>query len=43
LTIHDVVAVCPEDRIQWETEMRKALNRAKAEGKPTLLDFFNPG
>lgn len=29
--------------ITWETEMDKALARAKAEGKSVLLDFFNPG
>jgi len=29
--------------MQWETEYDKALKRAKTEGKPVLLDFFNPG
>ena len=29
--------------VQWESDMEKALTRAKAEGKPILLDFFNPG
>jgi len=29
--------------IAWETELSKALSRAKAEGKEVLLDFFNPG
>lgn len=29
--------------INWETNMEKALARAKAESKPILLDFFNPG
>ena len=29
--------------IQWETDMDKALSRAKSENKPVLLDFFNPG
>lgn len=29
--------------IQWETDMDKALARAKKEGKPLLMDFFNPG
>jgi hypothetical protein len=29
--------------ILWETSMEKALVRAKVEGKPVLLDFFNPG
>ncbi len=27
----------------WETKMEIALARAKAENKPILLDFFNPG
>ncbi len=30
------------NQIQWETEMEKALSRAKAEKKAVLLDFFNP-
>jgi len=29
--------------IQWETEMDKALSRAKSEGRHVLLDFYNPG
>jgi hypothetical protein len=29
--------------VKWETDFRKALGRAKEEGKPVLLDFFNPG
>ncbi len=29
--------------IKWETEMDAALVRARAENKPVLLDFFNPG
>jgi hypothetical protein len=29
--------------INWETSMEKALERAKAENTPVLLDFFNPG
>jgi hypothetical protein len=29
--------------IAWETEMGKALSRAKSEGKEVFLDFFNPG
>jgi hypothetical protein len=29
--------------VQWETDMDKALSRAKAENKELLLDFFNPG
>lgn len=28
--------------IQWESELDKALARAKDEDKPVLLDFFNP-
>lgn len=31
------------DKVLWETELEGALKRAKAEGKPILLDFFNPG
>lgn len=29
--------------IHWETNLENALQRAKAEKKPILLDFFNPG
>ena len=32
-----------ENAITWETDLDKALARAKAEKKPLLLDFFNPG
>jgi uncharacterized protein YyaL (SSP411 family) len=28
--------------VNWETELDKALERAKNEGKPVFLDFFNP-
>jgi hypothetical protein len=31
------------DGIHWENSMEAALIKAKAEGKPILLDFFNPG
>ncbi len=31
------------DAIGWETDLDRALVRAKQEGKPVLLDFFNPG
>lgn len=31
-----------ETKIKWETELDKALNRAKTESKPIFLDFFNP-
>jgi hypothetical protein len=31
------------DAIQWESDLSKALSRAKAEKKPVLMDFFNPG
>ncbi len=31
------------DAIQWESDLDKALSRAKEEKKPVLLDFFNPG
>lgn len=30
-------------QIQWETDFQKAVARAKAEDRPVLLDFFNPG
>ncbi len=30
------------DKILWESDLGKALARARAEGKPVLLDFFNP-
>jgi hypothetical protein len=29
--------------IPWETKLSKALERAQAEKKTILLDFFNPG
>jgi hypothetical protein len=29
--------------IEWETELEKALSRAKDEDKCTVVDFFNPG
>jgi hypothetical protein len=29
--------------IQWESDITHALDMAKKEGKPVLLDFFNPG
>ena len=29
--------------INWETDMEKALARARDEGKHVLMDFFNPG
>lgn len=32
-----------EKKILWETDMRKAMSRAKSENKFILLDFFNPG
>jgi hypothetical protein len=28
--------------INWESDMQKALSRAKAENRLVLLDFFNP-
>ncbi len=30
-------------KIGWETDFGKALSKAQSEGKPVLLDFFNPG
>ena len=32
-----------ENKVKWETDMDVALARARAENKPVLLDFFNPG
>jgi hypothetical protein len=32
-----------EDTIKWGSSLEVALKRAKAEKKPVLLDFFNPG
>jgi hypothetical protein len=31
------------EAIQWESDLNKALSRAKTEKKPVLMDFFNPG
>ena len=31
------------ETIEWLTSMDEALKTAKSEGKPILLDFFNPG
>jgi len=31
-----------ENKIKWETEMKGALSRARAEKKLILLDFYNP-
>ena len=30
-------------QIEWLASMEEAKKRAAAEGKPILLDFFNPG
>jgi len=32
-----------EKKVIWETDMKKALARAKKENKYVLLDFYNPG
>ncbi len=29
--------------VKWLKDVDKALSLAKSEGKPVLLDFFNPG
>jgi hypothetical protein len=29
--------------VEWESDLQKALAKAKAEKKPVLMDFFNPG
>jgi hypothetical protein len=31
------------DKVAWLSTMDEAMGRAKAEGKPIFLDFFNPG
>jgi len=30
-------------KFEWETDLEKALSRARAEKKHVILDFFNPG
>ena len=32
-----------EQKLQWETDMNTALERADREDKLVLLDFYNPG
>lgn len=32
-----------EKAVIWESDLQKALAKAKAENKPVLMDFFNPG
>jgi hypothetical protein len=32
-----------ENKVQWETEIEKALAMARSNGRNILLDFFNPG
>jgi len=32
-----------EKSIRWETDIKTALDKAKMEKKPVLIDFFNPG
>ena len=32
-----------ESKIRWEKDLDEALRKAKAEKKPVLMDFFNPG
>ncbi len=29
-------------KIDWETDLRRARERARSESKPILLDFHNP-
>jgi len=31
-----------KNKVDWEKELDKALERSKNEGKPIFLDFFNP-
>jgi hypothetical protein len=30
------------NNIKWEIELESALAKAKSDGKPVFLDFFNP-
>lgn len=30
-------------KIMWESDLDRAIRRARLEAKPILLDFFNPG
>ena len=32
-----------QNAISWQTDMKAALDRARAEKKNVLMDFFNPG
>jgi hypothetical protein len=32
-----------EEKISWENEINAAIDKACAENKNILLDFFNPG
>jgi hypothetical protein len=32
-----------ETTVKWETSLAAALTRARAEHRPVLVDFFNPG
>jgi len=32
-----------EKQIQWEHQWNEAMEKARSEFKPVLLDFFNPG
>lgn len=38
-----VIMAVAEKKIAWETDMQKALSRAKRENKNVFLDFYNPG
>ncbi len=31
------------NEIEWETDLYRALTKARSEEKQVLLDFFNPG
>ena len=35
--------IAMEKKVTWETDMKEASARARAENKHVLLDFFNPG
>jgi hypothetical protein len=35
--------VVMETKIQWETDMSRALAKGKSQRKHLLVDFFNPG
>ena len=43
MTIQMMEDIAMEKKVTWETDMKEASARARAENKHVLLDFFNPG